>query len=337
VTTLVLEPVDRVVVTTVVDNTADMLLPDVGLVRRWGLSGTAGRIPVVPSDVTIGGATLDFLRAEHGYSALLEVTRAGRTHRVLYDTGVSPDGVVDNLDRLGVSLDTIEAIVLSHGHFDHVAGLHGLIHRMTTRGLPLVLHPDLWTRRRIVTADHEIELPTPSPAAVEGAGFAVLADRRPSFLLDGSLLVTGEVPRTTPFETGMPPGHQAWRDDGWQHDPLVHEDQAVVVHVRGRGLVVITGCGHAGIVNIVRQARALTGVEQVGLVVGGFHLRDGPVVEQSVAALAEAAPELIMPAHCTSWAAHQALYRAMPHAYRPNAVGSRIDLVADESASVADD
>ena len=325
---LVLDQVDRVVVTTVIDNTADMLLPDGGLVRRWGLSGSAGPLPIVPSDVAEGGSTLDFLRAEHGYAALLDVTTGTATHRILYDTGVSPFGLVDNLDRLGVDLTSIEAVVLSHGHFDHVTGLHGLIKRMTRRGVPLVLHPDCWTRRRIVAGDQVLELPTPSRTALEGSGFAVLEQRHPSFLLDGAVLITGEVPRTTAFETGMPPGHQAWTEGRWQHDPSVHEDQAVVLHVRGRGLVIMTGCGHAGIVNIVRQARRLTGVAPISLLVGGLHLRTGPVVAESVAALAETAPTLLMPAHCTSWSAHLALYEAMPDAYRPNAVGSQIEIKA---------
>ena len=315
-TLVALEPVDRVDVTTLVDNTADMLLPDVGPVRRWGLSGTSGSLPVAPSGAAVGGSTLDFLRAEHGYSALVHVYRGGRMHRVLYDTGVSPFGLVENLDRLGISPHTFEAIVLSHGHFDHVAGLHGLIKRIGGRKLPVLLHPDFWSRRRIASPDRFVDLPTPSRAAIEDAGFALIEDRQPSFLLGGVLLVTGEVPRTTAFETGLPPGHQAWVDGRWRHDPLVHEDQALVAHIRGRGLVVVTGCGHAGIVNIVRQAKRLTGVDQVHLVTGGLHLRDGPVLAATVAALTEERPQLVVPAHCTSWLAHHALYDAMPQAYR---------------------
>ena len=142
------------------------------------------------------------------------------------------------------------------------------------------------------------------------------------------LLVTGEVPRTTASETGLPAGHQAWVDGQWRHDPLVHEDQALVAHVRGRGLVVITGCGHAGIVDIVRQAKRLTGVDQIHLVTGGLHLRDGPVLAETVAALTEERPQLVVPAHCTSWLAHRALYEAMPRAYQPNSVGSRFELLA---------
>jgi 7,8-dihydropterin-6-yl-methyl-4-(beta-D-ribofuranosyl)aminobenzene 5'-phosphate synthase len=325
-TEVVLEPVDAVHITTVMDNSCDALLPDVGLVRRWGLAGSAGALPVLPSELALDGANVDMLRAEHGFSALIEVRHLGRTRRVLFDAGVSPDGVIGNLDRLALAPDTFEAIVLSHGHFDHVMGLQGLAGRLGARRMPILLHPDFWTRRRLAGPDRAFELPTPSRSAIEGAGFAVLEERQASFLLDGMLLVTGEVDRRTDFETGMPPAHQAWRDGRWAPDPLVHDDQAVVLHVRDKGLVVLTGCGHAGIVNIVRYARRRTGVDRVYAVLGGFHLRDGPIVEHTVAALVDADPAVLVPAHCTSWRAQQALAAALPAAFQPNAVGSRFEL-----------
>jgi 7,8-dihydropterin-6-yl-methyl-4-(beta-D-ribofuranosyl)aminobenzene 5'-phosphate synthase len=317
-----LRPVDSVSITTLMDNAADALLPDEGLVRRWGLSGTAGPLPIVPSGVATTGSTLDFLRAEHGFSAMIEV--AGR--RVLFDTGVTPDGLVGNLDRLALAADSFEAVVFSHGHFDHVMGLEGFAGRVGRRNLPVLLHPDFWTRRRITGPDRTLELPTPSRTAIEGAGFTVVEDRQPSFLLDSTLLITGEVDRTTGFETGMPAGHQRWRDGQWEHDPMVHDDQAAVLHVRDKGLVVLTGCGHAGIVNIVRHAKRLTGVDRLYAALGGFHLRGGDVVPATVAALAQEQPQVLVPAHCTSWAAQLALAAGLPDAFRPNAVGSRFQL-----------
>jgi 7,8-dihydropterin-6-yl-methyl-4-(beta-D-ribofuranosyl)aminobenzene 5'-phosphate synthase len=321
-----LVPVDAVHVTTLMDNSSDVLLPDEGLVRRWGLSGTAGPLPVVPAGMALTGASVDFLRAEHGFSALVEIVAGGRTRRVMYDAGETPDGLIGNLDRLGLGPDTFEAIVFSHGHFDHVMGLAGIASRLGSANLPVLLHPDFWTRRRVPAPGGHFELPTPSRAAIEGAGFTVIEDRQPSFLLDGMLLVTGEVDRTTDFETGMPAAHQAFRDGEWVPDQLVHDDQAVVVHVRDKGLVVLTGCGHAGIVNIVRYAKRLTGVDQVYAVIGGLHLRGGAVVAPTIAALAAEAPGVVVPAHCTAWNAQHALAAALPDAFRPNAVGSRFEL-----------
>lgn len=323
-----LTPVDGVHVTTLVDNSSDMLLRDEGLVRRWGPSGSAGPLPVVPSEISMDGTTVDALRAEHGFSALIEVHAGASARRVLFDTGVTPDGLIANLDRLALAPDTFEAIVLSHGHFDHIMGLQGLAQRLGSRNLPVVLHPDFWARRRIAVPGNEFELPVPSRAGIEGAGFTVIEDRRPSFLLEGSLLITGEVDRTTDFEKGFAV-HQAWRDGAWRPDPLIHDDQAVVVHVRDKGLVVISGCGHAGIVNIVRHAKRLTGVDRVYAVIGGFHLTGRlfePIIPATVAALAAESPQVVVPAHCTGWKAQLALAAELPGAFLPNAVGSRFEL-----------
>ncbi len=326
---ITLEPVDGVDVTTVVDNSSDVLMPDEGLVRRWGPLGTAGAIPVVPTALAEGGKSIDFLRAEHGFSAMLEVRVRERRRRILFDAGITPDGLIANLDRLAISPDTFEAIVLSHGHFDHVMGLDGVARRLGRRNVPLLLHPDFWTRRRIVLPGGGAwELPMPSRAGIEGAGFAVVEDRQPSFLLDGVVLVTGEVDRTTDFETGMPT-HQAWRNGDWQPDPWIHDDQAIVVHVRNKGLVVLTGCGHSGIVNIVRHATALTGIDRLYAVLGGFHLTGGffeRIIPQTVAALAAERPAIVVPAHCTGWKAQHALAAGLPDAFTPNAVGSRFEL-----------
>lgn len=326
---ITLQPIDAVAVTTLMDNSADVLLPDEGLVRRWGPFGTAGPLPVVPTHLADGGKSMDVLRAEHGFSALIEVRVGGRLRRVLFDTGITPDGLVANLDRLAISPDTFEAVVLSHGHFDHVMGLDGLARRMGHRNLPLLLHPDFWFRRRIVTPGGGAwELPMPSRAGIEDAGFEIIEDRQPSFLLDGVLLVTGEVDRTTDFETGLP-SHQAWLDGDWQPDPLIHDDQAVVLHVRDKGLVVLTGCGHSGIVNIVRHARRLTGVPRVYAVLGGLHLSGRvfePIIPRTVDALADEGLDIVVPAHCTGWKAQLALANALPGIFCPNSVGSRFEL-----------
>jgi 7,8-dihydropterin-6-yl-methyl-4-(beta-D-ribofuranosyl)aminobenzene 5'-phosphate synthase len=153
----------------------------------------------------------------------------------------------------------------------------------------------------------------------------VIDDRQPSSLLDGGLLLTGEIERTTEFERGLPV-QQAFRDGEWQPDPLIHDDQALVAHLRGRGLVVITGCGHAGLINTLRHARKLTGVDRLYAVVGGFHLA-GPVFEPQIQPTVEALrgfdPQVVVPTHCTGWRAIHALAAAFPEAFIPGSVGTR--------------
>jgi len=322
-----LQTVDAVQITTLMDNLSDALLVDQGPAKRPQLRGPGA--PRIAAGTLEGGYGPDSLRAEHGFSALLTISRAGREHRILFDTGVSPDGMVENMRRLDLTLKDIEAVVLSHGHFDHTVGLDGMARALGRSGLPLVLHPEFWNRRRMVIPGREpFEIPSTSKTALRGAGFEVIEERQPSFLLDGALLVTGEVDRTTDFEIGMPM-QQAFRDGAWEPDPLTRDDQAIVLHVRDKGLVVLTGCGHAGIVNIVRYARKLTGVEQIYAVLGGFHLNGPqllPSIDPTVSALAWLEPRIVVPAHCTGWRAIHAFAAAMPDAFIQNSVGTRFEL-----------
>jgi 7,8-dihydropterin-6-yl-methyl-4-(beta-D-ribofuranosyl)aminobenzene 5'-phosphate synthase len=328
-----LGPVDEVRVTTLVDNMYDGLLPGDDVVTRAGIRH---RVAAPQFD---GGETVVGLRAEHGFSALVEVRAGDRRSTVLFDTGLSPDAMVDNADRLGVSFDDVQATVLSHGHFDHAGGLAGLAARRGRAGLPMVVHPEVWTRRRLaLPGAGDLELPTLSREALRGEGFEVIERRVPSLLLDDCVLVTGEIDRTTDFEHGMPPAHQAWDGSEWRHDALVIDDQALVVHVRGRGLVVVTGCGHAGVVNIVRHAIRLTGVDRLAALVGGFHLGGAafePVIEPTVTALEHWSPDLIVPGHCTGWRAQHTLAARLPGAWRAGSSGSTYTVGWEEPVATA--
>ena len=322
-----LQPVDSVSITCLIDNVADMLLQNQGPAKRPALGDPAA--PRVPAAYLESGETADAPLAEHGFSALINVEKSGREHRVLFDAGLTPDGLAENMRRLGIDAKEIEPIVLSHGHFDHTTGIDGFVRAVGRANLPVMIHPEFWSRRRIAIPGRDpFELPSTSKSALQGAGFEIIEERQPSFLLDGSLLVTGEVDRTSDFEQGFPI-HQAFRDGDWQPDPLILDDQAVVLHVRDKGLVVMTGCGHAGIVNIVRYAKKLTGVDEVYAVIGGFHL-GGPIFEPIIPATCEAlaalAPEVVVPAHCTGWRATHALAAALPDAFIQNSVGTRYEL-----------
>jgi 7,8-dihydropterin-6-yl-methyl-4-(beta-D-ribofuranosyl)aminobenzene 5'-phosphate synthase len=319
--TIALEPVDSVVVTTLMDNVTDIFMPDQGPARR----APAGRGPSRPAPMMAGGQVPDALIAEHGFSALVTVTRAGRAHRLLFDAGTSPDGVAENMRRLELDPASIEAIVCSHGHFDHTTGIDGLARALGRTSLPVLIHPHFWRQRRILLPGRDpLDLPTTSRPALEQAGFGIIEEQQPSFLLDRSVLITGEVPRVTGYEPGFPP-QQARIGGRWEHDPLVLDDQALIVSVAGKGLVVITGCGHAGVVNIARYASALTGGQPLHALLGGFHL-NGPVFEPLIprvlSDLAALEPGFLVPAHCTGWRAQHAMAARFPEAYVPNSVGT---------------
>ena len=320
-----LEPVDSVVVTTLIDNLTDIFMPDQGPAQRPPL----GRGPRRESAVMVEGQVPDALIAEHGFSVLVTVTRAGREHRILFDAGTSPDGVVENMRRLDIDPSSIEVIVCSHGHFDHTTGLDGLIRTLGRVNLPVLIHPHFWRRRRVELPGREpMEIPTTSRQALTGAGFEIIEEQQPSFLFDRSVLITGEVARTTGYEPGFPP-QQAWLDGRWQPDPLVLDEQALIVNVAGRGLVVITGCGHAGVVNIARYAHRLTGEQPLYALLGGFHL-NGPLFEPLIPRvlddLAAMNPAALIPAHCTGWRAQHAMSARFPDAFIPNTVGTSFHL-----------
>lgn len=324
---ITLEPVDEVVITTLVDNSYDGLMPDMGPARRAAMS----RTPRVPAPQFQQGETVPGLVAEHGFAALVTTRRGDRTHTLLFDTGVSPNGLAGNMERLGIDAAHIEALVLSHNHFDHAGGLAGLARLRRRAGLPITVHPGVWSPRRVIVPGRpEWRLPTLSRRSLEQEGFEIIERRQPSMLLDGSVLITGEVDRTTDFETGMA-FHETLGADGWAPDPLILDDQALVVHVRGRGLVVLTGCGHAGAVNICRYALRLAGVPALVGLFGGFHLTGPafePIIEPTVAALRSMTPAVIVPAHCTGWRAQVRLATELSDAFVPNAVGTSFTIAA---------
>jgi len=324
---ITLEPVDEVTVTTLVDNVYDALLTSDDTITRAPLAaGTAQAPQFEPGRTHVG------LIAEHGFSALVTARRGATTTSVLFDTGLSPEAMVTNAGRLGIDLSGLHAIVISHGHFDHAGGLAGLAARRGTRSVPMVVHPLVWTRRRLaLPGGRADDWPTLSKGALTGEGFEVIERRQPSLVAGGSILITGEVDRTTDFEHGMPPTHQHWTGTTWEPDPLVLDDQALVVNVRGKGLVIVTGCGHAGAINIVRHAQRLTGVPRLHALLGGLHLGGAyftPSIGPTVRALTELAPDLLVPGHCTGWRAQHALAAALPDSWIQSSSGTRYHLAA---------
>jgi 7,8-dihydropterin-6-yl-methyl-4-(beta-D-ribofuranosyl)aminobenzene 5'-phosphate synthase len=306
-----LRAVDRVEILSVMDNSIDVLMGSTPVAKRLKRASDSHSKPQ--------------LRAEHGVSMLVTTTEGADKDSFLFDTGVTLDGVLHNMDVLEIKGNELHAVVLSHGHTDHTRGLMGFIKRYGRPRVPIVLHPDAYLKRKNIQPDgHESEHIAPSKRDLEAEDVEIIEERGPTMVIGGRALVTGQIPRTTPFEKGSP-AQVAWIDGKWQPDPWIHDDQAIVLNVKNKGLVVLTGCGHAGVVNTLKCARDLTGVDKIHAVIGGFHLT-GPTFEPIIAPTIEALkafnPSVIVPQHCTGWKATHLIARQFPTAFIPNSVGT---------------
>ena len=307
-----LRPVDAAEVTILIDNSIDILLTSSAGVQRAPLHyDWSERAQLI---------------AEHGYALLLTVTHNGHRDTILYDAGLGRDTAVHNADVLGLRLGDVRSVVLSHGHADHHGGLEGLFRRLGRRRMPVVLHPDIWRERRVVfPTGVEISMPPPSRGDLDREEWEIIEERGPSLLLNDTILVTGQVSRVTDFEKGFPLQQARDEHGHWEPDTWIWDDQAVVVHVAGLGLVVLSSCSHAGAINVLRHAQRITGVERVHAFVGGLHLTGGlfeAIIPQTIAALAALQPALVAPGHCTGWRATHELARQLPGAFVQPSVGT---------------
>ncbi len=312
--------VDRLTVTTLVENYVDMLLPDQGRARRLGLIHHFDPRLLPP-------------RAENGISFLVTTERAGRTRSVLFDTSLTAETLLYNMKVVGASPNDLSAVVLSHGHPDHHGGLRGLL-EATSHPLPVILHP-------LAFAPRWLRLPTAEVAphynyalsanSIEVAGGVVMASESPVEVIDG-VFATGPIARVQPFEKPGSPGHLDpglfHLIDGKLQPDTVPDDQAVCVHVRGLGLVVLTGCSHAGVVNTVAAAKEVTGVDQVHAVMGGFHLgfpgTPHSKTTATIAGMKALDPVLIAPMHCTGFKAASQFAAEMPDQFLLNVSGTTV-------------
>ena len=311
-----LKAVDRIEITTLIDNYVDLLLPGTEILTRPPLAKEGKVLP-------------DTLLAEHGLSLLITVYQGENKQTILLDAGYTKVGLLHNMALLGINIEAIEAIVLSHGHMDHTGSLYGILDKIP-KNIPLVLHPGVFTYPRYTrTPDGDKRLwpQTLIRDDLEQKNVDLVESVSPTLIADDMILVTGTVERTTSFEKGMPNALME-KDGELVRDPLI-DDQAIVVNLNGKGLVVISGCAHAGIVNTVMFSQKTTGEQNLHAILGGFHLT-GPffekIHEDTIEELKKMTPDTVMPMHCTGWKAMQKFQKAFPSSFVLNSVGSKMTL-----------
>ncbi len=316
--TLPIKAVERVEILTLQDNTIDLTVRDNNSVIRRAM-------PMVGMEMK------NSILAEHGFSSLITLSDGDTSRSMIFDFGFSEYGAAVNADALGADLTRVEQMALSHGHQDHVGGIQRLVEQTGKRDIPLVLHPAAFRNPRFMknTDGANVYFPAFTREKAAAAGTAVIDADEPYSMLDYAAIFLGQIPRTTAFERGAP--NLFCEIDGEEKQDPFDDDSAMVFNVRGKGLVVLSGCAHSGIVNTVAYARKTTGIEKVMAIMGGFHLGGldvDTVIKPTIDALKAFNPTHIIPTHCTGRQAIQLIENEMPDRFILNMSGTRLTFSA---------
>jgi 7,8-dihydropterin-6-yl-methyl-4-(beta-D-ribofuranosyl)aminobenzene 5'-phosphate synthase len=311
--------VEKLKVTVITDNYYDCLRwnlnpPDFSFVKRYMiLPGTS-------------------LHSEHGLAYHIETVLNGKTHAFMFDYGLDYHGVSKNMELLDIDLRKLEALGLSHGHFDHYENLNSILRHNRTKlkkGIPLYVGEEAFAHRFVNLPAGRYD-----PSGLNDLGqlkrqeiealdlVRVVEVKEPTPIVPGAYL-TGNIDRATEYEKGSPILFVK-RGDKMELD-IFPGEQSLVFNVKGKGLVVISSCAHAGIVNTVRHAQKIVGVEKVHAVIGGFHLIGAPMpkIQSTVADIKAMNPDYIVPMHCSGWEAVATFAKEMPQQFIINTAGTR--------------
>jgi 7,8-dihydropterin-6-yl-methyl-4-(beta-D-ribofuranosyl)aminobenzene 5'-phosphate synthase len=225
---------------------------------------------------------------------------------------------------MGIDLSEVSYVVLSHGHYDHFGGLQVAVKAINKIDLPIIAHEDMINRRGTVNHSGDLREYPPFPDLKELSPAKIVNTKKPHLIANDLACITGEIPRKVTFEKGSAQ-NRIYRDNSWQPDLLVLDDRALVINVKDKGLVIISGCAHAGIINTIRYAQQITGLAKVYAILGGFHLAGKEFekrIEPTIEELKKINPELIVPSHCTGWRALISIAQAFPNAFICSSVGN---------------
>jgi len=307
-----LRKADRIEITILIDNYTNIILTSTENIKRpviFHAEKDAQKPPI----------------AEHGLSQLIRIEGDGEHHAILMDAGVTEFGTAYNARALKIDLSEIEGIVISHGHRDHIAALEELLELIPKKPFPIVLHPHALLKNRYrILEDGRKKMGVPIDEKVlseKGASF--IKSESPHIMASGFLTTTGQIDRLTDFETGFPDAF--FEQEGVRKKDLIIDDQACILLLKHKGLVIVSGCAHSGIINTIRYAQRLTGIETVHAVVGGFHLSGKYFekrIERTIDELEKFNPFLVVANHCTGWKAMNRLAERMPKAFELSTVGT---------------
>jgi len=260
------------------------------------------------------------VQGEHGLAFWIE----SGSNKVLFDTGQTPEVLLHNAKCLGVDLASANAVVLSHGHFDHTGGLEEVLQKAGS--IPLFLHPGALVQRFSRQKDgiiREIGAPPPLDESFLRANTSGLSWTDEATQIVDGLWVTGQVPRATEYEDT---GGDFYLDDSCQEPDPIEDDQAVFFETQD-GTVVLLGCGHAGVINTLRHIQGLTGGRPIHAVLGGTHLvaASKDRMDRTVEALRALELDLIVPAHCTGARAQARIASEFQDSWEPCHVGTSFE------------
>jgi 7,8-dihydropterin-6-yl-methyl-4-(beta-D-ribofuranosyl)aminobenzene 5'-phosphate synthase len=299
--------VERLEVQVLIDNVTDTLSTTPSFVtREWPALVRRGLR-------RLGGGAI--CCANHGLSLVIRATTGEREHVVLFDAGPVDYAVEYNGSRLGIDFGAIEAVVLSHGHWDHAGGLLKAFALMraaaSDRRAPIYLHPGMFAERAMRQPDGGVLLgaPVPTPEELANAGAQPVVTDQPQELLDSMFYLSGEIPRITSYELGLRDQVRRAAGGEWEPDPLIMDERFLAVAVKGKGVVVFTACSHAGVVNVLHHARSCFPDRKLFAVMGGFHLSGETerCIPETVRDIGDFDLGVIAPGHCTGWRALSAL------------------------------
>jgi 7,8-dihydropterin-6-yl-methyl-4-(beta-D-ribofuranosyl)aminobenzene 5'-phosphate synthase len=319
-----LRPVDRLVVDIAIDNLSDNYSS-----KPQHVSPEFNNV-IAAGARELSGVTL--CCAQLGLALVLTASVGQRHYKLLFDAG--PEGALflRNCTNLGVSLADVEAIAISHGHWDHMGALLDALDHITrhSRQVPCHVNPGMFLERgaRLTTGQIAPFQHVPAPKELAAHGAQVVNSGDPRVLVEDCFYLSGEIPRVSSFEKGRP-DHLCRQavDQPWEPDPLILDERYVAVNVRGKGLIIFSSCSHAGIINVLLNVRETFPDMPLYGVLGGLHLAGAAMerlIPETMAHLPQFALQQIMPAHCTGWRALWALLNTFGESVvTPSAVGSR--------------